>query len=146
MNLGINRNVLGDILFDGHRTYIICLESIGEYILENLSKVKHTIITTKKVPLDELTEFKPQLKEITGFISSNRIDAIIAVACNVSRGVAAEYIGQGKVFVNSKLIISNSYTLKEKDIVSVRGVGRFVFNNIITTTKKNRLMISVSKY
>lgn len=146
MNLGINRNVLGDILFDGNITYIICLDSICGYILESLLKVKHTIITTEKILLDGLTNVKPELKEITGFISSNRIDAIISVAHNVSRSQAADYISQGKVFVNSKLIISNSYTLKDKDIVSVRGLGRFIFNNIITTTKKNRLMISVSKY
>lgn len=146
MHLGINRNVVGDILFDGNRAYILCLDSICDYILENLSKVKHTIISTQKISTDGLINIKPELKEITGFISSNRIDAIISVAHNVSRSQAAEYISQGKVFVNSKLIISNSYALKDKDIVSVRGIGRFVFNNIITTTKKNRLMISVSKY
>lgn len=146
MNLGINRNVVGDILFDGNMAYILCLDSICDYILENLSKVKHTIISTQKISTDGLINIKPELKEITGFISSNRIDAIISVAHNVSSSQAAEYISQGKVFVNSKLIISNSYTLKDKDIVSVRGIGRFVFNNVITTTKKNRLMISVSKY
>ena len=146
MSLGINRNVLGDILIDGNNAYIICLNSICEYILENLLKIKHTIITTEKIMLDELTNIEPVLKEITGFISSNRLDAIISVAHNISRSKATEYISQGKVFINSKLVNSNSYTLKEKDIVSVRGLGRFIFNNIIITTKKNRLMISISKY
>lgn len=146
MNLGINRNVLGDILVDGDISYIICLDSICDYILENLMKIKHTIITTEKINLDELTNIQPELKEITGFISSNRLDSVISVAHNISRSKASEYISQGKVFINSKLINSNSYTLKEKDIVSVRGLGRFIFNNVITTTKKNRLMISLSKY
>ncbi|MBE5927354.1 MAG: RNA-binding protein [Lachnospiraceae bacterium] len=146
MNLGINRNVLGDILIDDNIAYIICLNSISSYILENLLKIKHTMVTTEKICLDELTNIKPLLTEITGFISSNRLDSVISVAYNISRGRATEYISQSKVFINSKLVNSNSYTLKEKDIVSVRGLGRFIFNNVITTTKKNRLMISLSKY
>lgn len=146
MNLGITRSVIGDIMFDGYITYIICFESIGNYIIENLSKVKHTIITTKKVNLSDLTLIKPQLTDITGFIASNRIDAIISVACNLSRSNASEYISQGKVFVNSKLVTSNSSALNSNDIVSIRGIGRFIFNDVIATTKKNRLMISISKY
>lgn len=146
MNLGINRNKLGDFLFENDICYIICSESISEYIIENLIKVKHTIIRTDKIAIDDINAIKPQLVEITGFISSNRLDSLIAMAYNTSRSVSSEYISQGKVYVNSKLIMSASHSVSEKDIISVRGIGRFIFNNIISTTKKNRLMVSISKY
>ncbi len=146
MNLGINRNTIGDFVFDNNSCYIICLNSISEYISSELLKVKHTIIRTEIVPHEQISGISIELKETTGFISSNRLDSIVSLAFNLSRNASSEYISQGKVFINSRLELSNSYQVKEKDLISVRGLGRFIFNNIVTTTKKNRLMVSISKY
>ena len=42
MNLGIERENLGDIFIKGKNGYVFCLERIAEYILENLTQVRHT--------------------------------------------------------------------------------------------------------
>lgn len=146
MHLGVNRNTIGDILFDGKTSYVVCLDNMSEYLCENLIKVKHTIINTTIIDISEIPECKSNAAEISGFVSSNRIDAIISVAFNLSRSTAAKEVSEGRVYVNSRLINSASMSLKNKDIVSVRGTGRFVFNDVVATTKKNRLMISITKY
>ena len=146
MNLGINRNTIGDFIIKDNLCYIICLDSISEYILQNLTKVKHTLVKTELADICELDMCQPKLTEMTGFVASNRVDSIISMVFNMSRSGAGECISQGNVFVNSRQINSRSVELKEKDIVSVRGTGRFIFNQVVSTTKKNRLMISISRY
>ncbi len=42
MGLGIKRNVLGDIVIKENTGYIFCLDSIADYIVQNLDKVRHT--------------------------------------------------------------------------------------------------------
>ena len=55
-------------------------------------------------------------------------------------------IAGGKVYVNNRIIESNSYVLKENDIVSVRGYGKFVFKGIMNQTKKGRYGVTLLKY
>ena len=52
----------------------------------------------------------------------------------------------GKVFVNGKLISSNGYQPKENDVISVRGMGKFRFFEILNKTRKNRIYVTIHKY
>jgi len=56
------------------------------------------------------------------------------------------YIEAGKVFVNGKLITSNGYQMKENDIVSVRGLGRFQYIETLSQTKKGRYYVTIHLY
>ena len=51
-----------------------------------------------------------------------------------------------KVFVNGKLITSNGYQVKEGDLISVRGLGKFRFEEAGKITKKNRISVTIQKY
>ena len=42
--------------------------------------------------------------------------------------------------------ISNSYQLKDGDIISVRGYGKFIYKETVKITKKGRAYISLNKY
>ena len=87
---------------------------------------------------------EPEPAEI--FAASKRIDVVIAAVYNLSRNETSKLIKAEKVFVNSRLVTSNSYMLCDNDIVSVRGYGRFSFDKEIKTTKKGRLVLEVKKY
>ncbi len=75
-----------------------------------------------------------------------RLDSVIALAFSTSRSSIISLIEGGKVFVNGKNILSNGYNLKEGDIVSVRGRGKFRFEEVEGITKKNRYHISLARY
>ena len=79
--------------------------------MDNLLRIKHTVVS---ISLMEYKDFiyKPNLK-ITGTVSSVRLDSILAVAFKGSRSKLSGLITGGKVFVNSKSILSNSYLLKK---------------------------------
>jgi len=146
MNLGIERSVLGDILIrENRRAYLFCKENISEYIIKNLSFVKHTNITCT-IFHGDLEELKPHLEEVCGSVASSRLDSVLTIAFQGSRSKLAGLIEGKKVFVNSRLVESASYMLKKEDVVSVRGYGKFIYKDIVGNTKKGREYISIMKY
>ena len=145
LNLGIDRGKVGDILITGNEGYIFAQSAIGSFITEQLVKVKHTMVSCSVIERRDF-DYKPKLKEITGTVSSVRLDSILPVAFNSSRSSLAGLIEGGKVFVGGKLIVSNSYNLKENDIVSVRGLGKFIFAGTAYQTKKGRFSVRILLY
>ncbi len=145
MNMGIERCRLGDILIKDNCGYVFTDSIIGSYIESSLTKTKHTTVTCSLKEIEEI-DVTPEFREIRTTIASARLDAAIAAVFKTSRSSITGLISGGKVFVNSKLIESNSYTLKDDDIVSVRGHGKFIFKGINNQTKKGRLSATFLKY
>lgn len=145
LHLGIERNKIGDIIIDNNIAYVFLHEYIKDFVLEELRKVKHTYITCEEIT-DVNFKIEPSLKEITGFVSSVRLDAVLSIAFKESRTKLAEYIRSKKVFINSRLNENNSYILKEGDVISVRGMGKFIFLGTTKQSKKGRYCITVQKY
>ena len=145
MNLGINRSTLGDIIITNNTGYLFCLNSIKEYILQNLDRIKHTTVRcTESVLPAEIAEKKPEPVELT--VSSQRVDIIVAAVFKLSRNTVTQLVNQEKVFINSKIAYKESLTLKSGDIVSVRGKGKFIFDGEIRQTKKNKSVIGIRLY
>jgi len=145
LGLGIDRSKIGDIIVTNNNAYIFCISSMTDYIVNNLTRIKHTpvlVSLSDSVPEDISANYK----EITGSISSVRLDSILALAFNISRSKIITNIEEGLVFVNGRLITTNSYTLKEDDIISVRHMGRFMYKGTIGTSKKGRYFVKLHKY
>lgn len=145
LNLGIDRSKIGDIIIDDNESYLFCNLTIHDFIIDQLTRVKHTVVSTSLLNKQDFM-YKPDLKEITGTVSTVRLDSIMALTLKGSRSSLQGLISSGKVFVNSKNILSNSYILKENDIVSVRGYGKFIFAGIVNQTKKERLLVKILLY
>lgn len=145
MNLGIKRETLGDIIINENTSYIFCLETVAEYLCDNLTKVKHTNVKcTLCEELPEETEKEPEERIVHA--ASERLDAVTGAVYNLSRSESALLITSKKVFVNSKLCENTSYGLKPGDIVSVRGFGRYVYSENAGKTKKDRLKARILIY
>ena len=145
MNLGVERSKMGDILLQENKAILFVREEISSYIAENLNRIRHTTVTTKILDTTDIS-YQPRFQEIKGNVASIRLDSVLSVAFPMSRSKMCAFIENGKVFVNGKLITSNGYHLKENDIISVRGLGRIKFIEVISETRKGRYMISVYKY
>lgn len=145
MNLGIEREVVGDIAVKGKKAYIFCTEKIAPYIAENLVQVKHTSMNCKI--MEEVPEIlKPTLEKREVTAASERIDAVLGKLCNLSRSQSVLAFREKKVFVNGKQCENNSYQLKSGDVVTCRGFGKFVYEGIKYETKKGKLCVEVSVY
>ena len=145
MNLGIERSLLGDIFISDNSAYVFCLDRISSFIIDNLTKVRNDFVRCEMC--DTLPhDFEPSYKEITGSVASLRLDAVISLAFNESRSHSTGYIENALLFVNGRLITTNAYNLKDGDIVSVRGHGRFRYMYTKSETKKGRYMVVLNLY
>lgn len=145
LNLGVDRNTIGDILVNEDAAWVFCQKKMTNFFLENLCRVRHTNINISLVTDPEDLP-QPHMEEISGTCASVRLDSLIALAFQTSRSSMVSCIENGTVFVNGRLITSNGYEPKEGDIISVRGKGRFRFEGTTGTTKKGRVCVHLKKY
>ena len=145
LNLGIERSKIGDILVEDKKAYIFCHNSLCEFLMNEICRVRHTTVVPSIIENKE--EFPSvKLQKVTGTVSSVRLDSVTALAFSTSRSSILPLIEGKKLFVNGKNIVSNAYHLKEGDIVSVRGKGKYRFDGTTNLTKKNRYHVEVSRY
>ena len=140
MNIGIERHTIGDICVIGHEAYVYVLKNASKIILDNLTDVKHNKTDFKAI------DFSSNIEEKIINIASNRLDSVLSSVYNISRAKANLLIDADKVFINSKLINTHSRALNPDDIVSVRGLGRFIYSDIEKISKKGRLVVKVRQY
>lgn len=146
MNMGIERNTIGDIETKGLKPTLVCLPEIGQYILENLTKIGNIGVIVSKMPLAELGARIEEL-EITNIIASSmRIDCLVAEVFNLSRNEASNLIQQGKVILNHKLVIKNDDNVQEGNTIALRGMGKVKLLSIGGKTKKDRIKLVIGRY
>ncbi len=145
MNLGINRNTLGDIFVRDKHAYLFCRDTMVDYIRENLTRVRHTTVQVR--PLENIEELpKPVIREQTVQMQSLRIDAVIAKAYNMSRQTSLELFPRGLVFLNGRICTENSKSVKTGDVISVRGYGKMVLAEVGGLSKKGKLNVVIGIY
>ena len=145
MSLGIERSLTGDIVIRGKQAWLYCLDSIADYLCENLTSVRHTQVRCH-VETGEIPALAPQFQELRLNVPSERIDAVTAAFIGKSRSSISELFTTGKVFVNSRAVADGSKLLKEGDVLSVRGFGKAVYDGVAGTSKKGRSYAVLRKY
>lgn len=145
LNLGIDRPKLGDILVEDTGAYVFCRDNMAEFIAGELTRIRHTSVLCRQVPVEEFS-YEPKKETIRGTVASVRLDSVLALAFRSSRSSLVGLIEGGKVFVNGKMVVSNGYNLKENDIISARGLGKFRYLGMTAQTKKGRCYVEIEKY
>ena len=145
MNLGIERNRIGDIRTDQTRGFVFVMEEVAGLICDELCRIKHTTVKCRKVPVAEC-DIYPEFKEIEGTVSSERLDAILSFVYKLSRSKAQELVEAESVFIDGRTAHSPGYDLKTGARVSVRGFGKFIYEGIQRETKKGRFSVKAKIY
>lgn len=145
MNLGIERDTVGDIFIEGKTAYVFCHDKIASYICEELSQVKHTHMKCSIVSGENSLHSKEAVeKEL--LVPSLRIDAVVSKMYNMSRNQSLLLFQAKKIFVNGRIQENNSYFLKSGDSITVRGYGKFDFKEEKYRTKKDKTGITILSY
>lgn len=142
MNLGINRDVFGDILITDSQVYIECIKEQSTYIKDNLHQIKRDFIffeeTTK--PDESIVEKK---EELTISVDSIRLDAIISKVFGIKRDDVKKMIEQGYVKVNYFITEKIMHKLNPCDIISIRGYGRIIYIDTEGLSKKQKTRVKL---
>ncbi len=151
MNLGIQRDVVGDIfLSDGKAipkkgALLFCHENIADYIVENLDRVRHTNVVCRRAQEEiELANAEPEQISLT--VSSKRADGVISKVYNLSREDSRALFNNGRIFINGIQTENAACQLKEKDAVTVRGFGKFIFYGQTGVSRKGKSRVEVGVF
>ena len=145
LNLGIDRELTGDILVQGKHAWMFCLDSAADLICGGLTRVRHTTVITERAPGDAPPP-EPSLEPLSLNVASERLDAIVAGLTGLSRARASELFPAGKVHINGQPVADGSKTLTPGDLLSVRGYGKVIYDGIRRETKKSRLVVALRKF
>lgn len=145
MNLGIERTCIGDIIVKDSVAYVFVLKKMADFICDNLTKVKHTVVFAEKSLPPESDQLFT-LEEKTIIISSLRLDCVISALYNLSRNDSSALFADKRVFVQGKGCENISHQVKQGEVISVRGEGRFIIDSVGGQTKKGRLCLNLKIY
>lgn len=145
MNLGIERECLGDIVIKENRAYLFASEDIAPFIISSLDRVRNTDVTAEECTLSgDFVPYKTETKMVQ--ISSERLDAVIARVFHLSRDDAQALFKRGLVFVDGRLIESTSHTPRVGDRITVRTLGRIKYLGVTGTSRKGKLNVIIEVY
>lgn len=147
LSLGIERNMIGDILVQSEREAIVfAVASIVPYILSELVKIGRDGVKCEKASLSPDFEAERAYEELTLHVSSMRLDGIVNQLTGEGRASSAEYIIKGLVDHNYFTASNVSAEVKAGDVISVRGYGKFIIGTPDGTTRSGRLRVPCKKY
>ncbi len=146
LSLGIKRELLGDIVVDDGGAVVFCLDEIADYIIQNLLKIGGTGVVITREDNPEAISVKKNFETISSTVSSLRCDSIVASAANLARAKAAELIEKGLVTLNYEAAKSAHQPVKDGDVISVRGCGKFKLRTEGNLTKKGRIHVDILKF
>lgn len=145
MHLGIERELIGDIFIKEKTAYIFCIDRISQYICDELTKVKHTNVMCE-ITDTNIPALAPTLVDKEFPVTSLRLDNILATLLKCSRKESLTFFEEKRVTLNGKITGRNSILLKDGDIFSVRGHGKFIYIGSGGSTRKGKIYVHVKQY
>lgn len=142
MNLGIERDVVGDIICSDAGASAVVKKKIASHIINELKQVGRHSVTVEECSPAELCPHDDGKEKICT-VSSLRLDCVLATAFNLSRNLSSEFIGTGRVSVNGLPTEKGDRVLLCGDRISVRGKGRAEIVSLGRLTSKGRTVITV---
>lgn len=143
-SLGLDYDLIGDIVVEENYAYFTSLTRLNDLIDNNFNMIKNKYIKPKKV--NEMIITKDKFNNFNIIISSMRLDCIVSKLGNFGRNEASKYINDGFVLVNYKECKNIKKQVFEGDIISIRKVGKFKIRNEEKKTKKDNILLNISKY
>lgn len=144
LDLGVKREVFGDILFNKDKCYICVSSEMTDYFINNLRLISHNPVELALSNDNVCNIINYEYKKV--YVSSLRIDAVISAMYNISRSISQSLISEEKVKVNQTIITNTSHNLTNGDILSVRGKGRFKVISTLGNTRSDRIILELGKY
>ena len=149
MGLGIDRDTTGDIAMGEYKggpcAYLFALEEVAGYIAASLEGAGRASL---KVEVAEETPvlLPPEGTEMRLTVQQERLDAVVAAACRLSRAEAQRLVNGGLVKLNHEVNLHTDAKLSEGDVLSVRGHGRLRITAFDGESRRGRQVVRVFKY
>lgn len=143
LGLGLKRDVVGDIVGSEEVFYVFVNTKMADFIKENLFYVGNIPV---EIEISNVSvEIKKEFIIKRYFVSSMRLDVIIAAFYNLSRKESLEIIKNADVKRNHLLCQNPSQIIVKDDIISVRHKGRIYVGDSFGVTKSGNIVLELKK-
>jgi len=147
LSLGIDRSVVGDIAVISESEAIVHVSNrIAPYICTELTKIGRDGVRVETCEPDPMFAVPRRFEESVITVASARLDGVVKAITGKSRETAAEMVRAGLVELSYDNAPSVSDEVKDGDVLSVRGYGKYVLGGTSGQTKSGRLRIICKKY
>ena len=144
--LGIERDVLGDILIEPSRAILICLSQTVPFIMENLKTAGRVGLEISEIPLNALPDLPENYDYVSGTVASLRLDTVLAFSFRISREEAQKMIASGLVQLSNQVCVQHTKAVSLNNVISLRGSGRVRLLEVGGLSRKGRHRIVIGKY
>lgn len=148
LGLGINREMIGDIIYRGaEEAYVFLAKELATFVRLNLKKTGYFAVETEEVALKDVkTDLVPRrIKEIRGTVASMRLDAVSGLGFGLSRSKIAPLIRGEQVKINHQVVKQPSKTVQAGDLISLAGRGRIEVVEELGKSRKGRIHLLVHR-
>lgn len=145
MGMRLKRDTIGDIITGEGMAQVFMTDIASRLVMTTVAKIGRTGVKCYDDRPFQM-EIRQEFTDINGTVASLRLDCVVSLATGKSRANAVTLIRSEKVEVNHFPVKSVSAEVKENDIISVRGFGRFVLAETGATTRKDRIHIIIKKF
>lgn len=147
IKLGLKREKIGDILINDEGADIIVKKESEKFLYANLNSLtRFKDANISIITLREIVNVEKSFQDIKIITSSLRLDNIVSELAKTSRNGANQILEQNRVFVNYENETKSTKQIKEKDVVTIRGKGKFIIDEIAGNTKKGNYIIMIKKF
>ena len=146
MSLGVDREYIGDIIATKDCAKILVDKKMCEYFTANLTQIGGSPVKTTLDELENISPKEERTKEIRATVASLRVDSIAAAGFGMSRSKAVQELAAEKIKLNWQTVKNASQSIKEGDILSMRGRGRLEVAEIRGQTKKGRVGVLLKRF
>ncbi len=144
MGLGIERDLVGDIIPRAGSCDMVLIREILPYVLQNLSSAGRVPLTLAEIPQAEAREAEFRL--IRDTVASVRLDAVVGCGFCLSREKAASAIRSGRVFLNGMECLKPDKPVEAGIRISLRGLGKIELCEIGGQSRKGRTQIVIKRF
>ncbi len=146
LSLGLDRSRIGDILTGDKKTYVFLSGDIAELVKDGITKVAGCGVSVRICDLSEVVIPEKKFELIETVAGSMRLDAVVASALKLSRSEAKTFIQSGRASVNHTETMQTDFILCKKDLLSLKGFGRYEVLEVGGRTRSDRIHVTLKKY
>lgn len=144
-NMGIEKGIFGDIVIFNNKYYIFVIDGQIDFF-SDLKMIGSHHINVKEVSLSILNDYKRKYECMNIIVSSLRIDTVISKIASMGRGDAQKLFLRDCVILNYEICHKFNKLLKEDDVFSIKGYGKYKYKGVLKNTKKGGYVIKIDKY
>ncbi len=144
MHLQIDRSAFGDFWVTDTCIYLYTSQDMAPFLIQELTRINQLTVSFEQIEEHPVQQF--QMKDLRVVVASERMDALVAGLCHISRAKAKEMIRGGLVSVNHIVLEHPDDVCNNNGTVSIQGYGRFLYLGYEHVTKSGRIVAICQQY